>query len=484
MRSLAASLTLALTLACALHAQELDYPLTITRPRLVTVGQPASLACTLGQSQGLVVEGSVCRWDAPGNRSLTADLATGSVTSEGSAASGYTAVDPDGEGRTCGLEVAAVSDGDLGQWSCSINEGIEGVQFRRGTFQLMEDGFLDDVRLPRHIIPSNYILDIVPVVREGNFTSTGSLRINFQFFEDGADPSYHDKVYLHTKETVINEEDTVVSNVFGERPVVGHEYDLEREFYVVHVNRVFIENAFVAEYSLNLTFTSILNDKLAGFYRSQYTEEGVDGPQYLAVTQFEPIDARRAFPVMDEPDLKARFDVRIGRDENLVALSNMDLVSTEPLEGMDGYVWDTFAQSEKMSTYLLAFMVSDFGSTPGVGNPDLNIWHIRSKADQAVLAADCGPKVLSYYETYFGIDYPLPKTDMVAIPDFDAGAMENWGLITYRETALLYNEGVSSLADRERVIEVIAHELAHQWFGNLVTMKWWTDLWLNEGKTI
>ena len=134
-----------------------------------------------------------------------------------------------------------------------------------------------------------------------------------------------------------------------------------------------------------------------------------------------------------------------------------------------------------MPTYLVAFMVADFGFTDGVDNENFTIWHMKSKAGQGDLAADAGPKILEYMEDFFELPYPLPKTDMVAIPDFEAGAMENWGLITYRETALLFDESTGSMSDRDRVIEVIAHELAHMWFGNLVTLEWWTDLWLNEG---
>ncbi len=182
---------------------------------------------------------------------------------------------------------------------------------------------------------------------------------------------------------------------------------------------------------------------------------------------------------MDEPDLKATFNISLGHKDTMVARSNMNEISSEPIADLDGYVMTTFNKSVAMSTYLVAFTVADFGFTPGEG--DFTVWHAFSKAGQADLAADAGPTILDFMEGYFGIPYQLPKTDMAAIPDFAFGAMENWGLITYRETSLLWDEGVSSLVDRDRVIEVVAHELAHMWFGNLVTMEWWTDLWLNEG---
>ena len=143
---------------------------------------------------------------------------------------------------------------------------------------------------------------------------------------------------------------------------------------------------------------------------------------------------------------------------------------------------DTFDTSVKMPTYLLAFLVADFGYTENAQDENYKIWHQKSKAAQANYAAEIGPGILKYFEEYFDLAYPLPKMDMAAIPDFSAGAMENWGLITYRETLLLYDPDVSAATNKESVTEVMAHELAHQWFGNIVTMKWWTDLWLNEGE--
>lgn len=147
------------------------------------------------------------------------------------------------------------------------------------------------------------------------------------------------------------------------------------------------------------------------------------------------------------------------------------------------YVWCEFEESVPMSTYLIAYSVNDFSNKPStLANSTLfRTWARPNAIEQCDYAADFGPKVLKYYEDLFGIEFPLPKIDQIAIPDFSAGAMENWGLVTYREIALLYSADHSSLADKQRVASIVAHELAHQWFGNLVTMKWWTDLWLNEG---
>ncbi|MDO8618741.1 MAG: M1 family aminopeptidase [Candidatus Daviesbacteria bacterium] len=230
---------------------------------------------------------------------------------------------------------------------------------------------------------------------------------------------------------------------------------------------------------LKLKFTGILNDKMRGFYRSKYVLDGVD--QHLATTQFESTDARRSFPCFDEPAQKAIFDVTLMIPSKTVAISNT--IETSILEHESGYQVVQFAPTPKMSTYLLAFIVGDFEYIEGKTSDGIKVrvFTTPGKKDQAKFALNVAIKSLEFYNKYFDIKYPLPVLDMIAIPDFAAGAMENWGAVTYRESTILIDEEKSSVGNKQWVALVIAHELAHQWFGNLVTMEWWTHLWLNEG---
>jgi len=231
---------------------------------------------------------------------------------------------------------------------------------------------------------------------------------------------------------------------------------------------------------LAIKFTGVLNDKLHGFYRSTY--KGADGQDKpLASTQFESTDARRAFPCWDEPAIKAIYQVTLVVDETLTALSNAGIVRETALPGT-GKKEVVFADSMKMSTYLVAFVVGEFESTEPVrvGNAPLRVWAVPGKRRLANFAVDIGKASLEHFSGYYGIPYPGDKLDLIAIPDFASGAMENLGAITFRETALLVDSEKATRAELERVADVVSHENAHMWFGDLVTMQWWNGLWLNE----
>ena len=233
-------------------------------------------------------------------------------------------------------------------------------------------------------------------------------------------------------------------------------------------------------WKLYLTFSGILNDKLHGFYRSTYQDpSGRD--RILACTQFESTDARRAFPCWDEPALKAVFQTTLVIDQGLTAISNTQVVRETALPGT-GKKELVFADTIKMSTYLVAFIVGELEGTEPVfvdGKP-LRVWAVPGKAQLARFAQVIGAASLSYFSSYYGREYPGDKLDLIAIPDFASGAMENLGAITFRETALLVDEDTAARSELERVADVVAHENAHMWFGDLVTMRWWNGLWLNE----
>ncbi|ETV89177.1 hypothetical protein H257_00544 [Aphanomyces astaci] len=237
--------------------------------------------------------------------------------------------------------------------------------------------------------------------------------------------------------------------------------------------------------TIHLAFSGLLNDALRGFYRSEYEHDGQK--RIMAASQFQACDARRAFVCWDEPAIKATFEISMATPVHLTAISNMHVLSTSvrpstlTFNGAEK-VWH-FAETPIMSTYLVALVVGEFDTVSDYTDEGVlvNIYTPLGKAVQGQFALSVATKALSFFTKAFGLPYPLKKLDNLAIPDFAAGAMENWGCILYRETALLIEPGQSSKAKRTQVALTVAHELAHQWFGNLVTMEWWTGLWLNEG---
>ena len=222
----------------------------------------------------------------------------------------------------------------------------------------------------------------------------------------------------------------------------------------------------------------MLNDKLRGFYRSTYVDgDGVE--QVIATTQMQATDCRRAFPCWDEPEFKAVFGVTLDVEDGLTAISNGPEVERITEHGRHVI---RFADTMVMSSYLVAFVVGrlEITETVDVDGMPLRLVHVPGKGHLTEFGLDVGAFCLRWFQEYYGIEYPSDKVDLVALPDFSAGAMENLGCITFRESLLLVDPATSTQNERKVVADVVAHELAHMWFGDLVTMRWWNGIWLNE----
>ncbi|OGF77731.1 hypothetical protein A3I27_03580 [Candidatus Giovannonibacteria bacterium RIFCSPLOWO2_02_FULL_43_11b] len=320
-------------------------------------------------------------------------------------------------------------------------------------------------RLIGHFRPQRYKIILHPDLEQ--FTFKGEEVISFNLTKP------ENKITLHAHEVKIGR---VLLRSFGKQIKPRKiKYDLKSESVIFE----FAKKIPRGRGELDIYFNGILNDKMRGFYRSKYELNGRE--EYIATTQFEATDARRAFPCVDEPGAKAIFDVTLIIPKHHRAISNTHEISIREHES--GYKIVEFAPTPKMSTYLLAFIVGrfDYIETKTKEGIMVRVFTTPGKKHQAEFALDIAAKTLSYYTRYFGVPYPMPILDLIALPDFASGAMENWGAITYRESALLVDPDHSSIQNKQWVALVIAHEIAHQWFGNLVTMEWWTHLWLNEG---
>ncbi|XP_020345753.1 leucyl-cystinyl aminopeptidase [Oncorhynchus kisutch] len=324
----------------------------------------------------------------------------------------------------------------------------------------------NELRLPASVRPVNYDLSLTPNLT--SMTFTGRTVINMTILHDTK------RIVLHSSELII----TKATFQVGEDKSVEVKVLEYKPWQQIAVS--FLEDLKVGQVCvLTLDYAANLSHTYDGFYNSSYNDK-TGAKRVLAATQFEPQAARKAFPCFDEPAFKATFLVRITREPGYITLSNMPQAKTTTLPS--GLLEDEFEQTAvNMSTYLVAFIVANFTSiTRNVSNTLVSVYSVPEKKEHTHYALDTASTLLHFYNTFFHIDYPLRKLDLVAIPDFLAGAMENWGLITFRETSLLVGNQSSPL-DKQLIANVVAHELAHQWFGNLVTMRWWNDLWLNEG---
>ncbi|HMX45388.1 MAG TPA: M1 family metallopeptidase [Candidatus Obscuribacter sp.] len=324
-------------------------------------------------------------------------------------------------------------------------------------------------RLTEAVYPERYDIHLKPNLATDSFKFTGEVTIALV-------------VKAEQKSLILNAAELVVDSAALKKSAAEHtelsatkiQIDAELE----RVELTFAEPVAPGSYTLHLKFSGQINDKLRGFYRSAQTLASGE-KRYIALTQFEATDARRAFPCFDEPQFKAVFALTLTVKDDLTAISNTPVQQETKADG-----WKTvaFKETMKMSTYIVAFLVGHFDASRVVmvdGVP-LRIYAPLGKGNLTEFALEIGASALAFFNRYYGISYPGEKMDMIAVPDFAFGAMENLGAVIYRENALLIDPAKASHAELERVADVVAHELAHMWFGNLTTMKWWNGIWLNE----
>jgi len=314
-------------------------------------------------------------------------------------------------------------------------------------------------RLTEHFIPNSYELDI-SIDRPGR-QFDGIIKIS------GTTTDISNSIRLHMKDLEMK------SVVVDGNEISNFEYKNDLDELLIN-----IDNLPAGVHDLTISYSGKINDQMHGMYPCYFKDGGVD--KELIATQFESHHAREVFPCIDEPEAKATYDVTLRTENNVSVLGNMPVKKQYTDKNM---LITQFETTPRMSSYLLAWVIGDMQSISAKTNKgvEVNVWSTPAQPiDSLKFALETAVSSIEFYEQYFGVDYPLPKSDHVALPDFSSGAMENWGLITYREIALLADPKTTSIGSRQYIATVIAHELAHQWFGNLVTMKWWNNLWLNE----
>ncbi|XP_051168547.1 aminopeptidase Q-like [Leptopilina boulardi] len=332
-------------------------------------------------------------------------------------------------------------------------------------------------RLPNATKPLHYKLKFEPHLSKDNFTFDGEAEILVEILSKTNNITLHSvNLTIFEEETfLIGEEENNNNNNFSQP--IEHIYEDESEFFILK----FDNQLQPGNYTLMIKFTGAMNDEPRGFFWDSYTNDNNE-TIYLSATQFETSFARMAFPCWDEPALKSTFEISIKHFSNYTALSNMPMetiISDDDDDDNNEKIWTIFQITPLMSTYLVCFTVTNFVNISHVeGN--LTIWSRKDIIDTMNLGLEIASRALTVLEEYTGIPYELPKMDIIAIPNYIHGAMENWGLIVFKEEYLLRND--SSLeSDILKTYKFMVHEVAHQWFGNLVTPAWWDDLWITEG---
>nr|POF20970.1 aminopeptidase m1 [Quercus suber] len=328
--------------------------------------------------------------------------------------------------------------------------------------------FKGQPRLPKFVVPKRYDIRLKLDLSACKFSGSVAIELNIV-----ADTRF---IVLNAAELSIDTTFVSFTHSSNSKVLRPSKVDVVEEDEILVLE--FVDTLPIGMGLLTIRFQGTLSDKIKGFYTSTYNHNGEN--KNMAVTQFAPIDARRCFPCWDELACKAMFKITLDVPSKLVALSSMPIIE----EKVDGDLKTvSYQESLIMSTYLVAIVVGLFDYVEHLTSygVKVRVYCQVGKVNQVKVALGVAVRTLELYKDYFEVPYSLPKLDMVAIPDFAFGAMENYGLVTFCEMALLYDDQHSNTANKQRVVIAIAHELAHQWFGNLVTMEWQTHLWLNEG---
>ncbi|NDH11947.1 MAG: M1 family peptidase, partial [Actinobacteria bacterium] len=323
---------------------------------------------------------------------------------------------------------------------------------------------MTDPRLPRLAIPSTYRLELAPDLDAHTFT--GTVEIDVEILEPTS------RLVLNSIELTIHSASVVID---GTTHTAATTLDDDTERLTLTLDGELA----AGPATVQVTFDGTLNDQLHGFYRSTYTAD--DGTEHtIATTQFQSTDARRCFPCWDEPEYKATFETTLIVDADHLAVTNTSEVAETTLD--DGRRRIQYAPTMVMSTYLVAFVVGPLEATEPIhaGGVPIRVVHRPGQGDRTSFALDVAAAALNWFADYYAIPYPSDKVDLIAIPDFAFGAMENLGCVTFREVLLIIDPGDASQPELQRAADVINHELAHMWFGDLVTMQWWEGIWLNE----
>ena len=369
----------------------------------------------------------------------------------------------------------------IGDWSFVLTRSTGSTSTIRVDINLRESGFIPNIFLPRNTIPKHYDIDLITFL-DPNFNFEGTISIDVTVSLDGKNDGIMtlNEMYLDVPEEAIR----ILDDTGYPLEITEHEYDLERE---LHTIKYVLPQGLTYDFKFQANFSGYLFGGQLGYCRYSYVERDTQETIYIAASQLADAHARWVFPCFDEPDLKATFDLKLGRQQNLMSLANVPAITKdEPIPNNPGYVWDTYQTSDKMSTYLVAFAVGTFQEVRAdliVDNKFFSVWGTPEKIQDGLgeYGQTIGRAVTQYYSDLFELPYPLPKLDYLAFPT-KRKAMENFGLVISAEPAALIDISAdSSVKDLEQMTFAMSHEICHQWSGDLITCKWWDDIWLNEG---